>query len=217
MIDDFNALKHTQFLKNRILEDVTTASMLVEREILQDVATRAPTVDEEYRELNAESGEDALVPRDGDRSADEDDHGRVRFIKAQETYLQNCVTNPINVSRKDTIIKIGNRAFLEKMTHFHYINLGKGSSQIVHEVGPYLDMIEGGSAGSAVNLNGITTFTIEPHGDYPLRPGIGKDGERKSMLKTIRARFMFQGIAIQIKVREIMERVLSTLGGDRAS
>lgn len=218
-IDDSGALDHISELKSAMQEAMIESALLLEKELLVDAASRAPTMDEEYRELNASSGEEPMVGRAGNTSADTD--GRVRFIKDESTYLKNCIVDPANAQLTDTGksvgVKVGNRLFLSMNSHFKYKNLGKNKGTIENQVGPYYDMFEGGTAGAAVNSEGITMFIVEPRGDYPLRPGEDEAGTKKTMLKSITARLMFHAPYLITAAKAVVTRVLSKLGGQGTS
>jgi hypothetical protein len=191
------------------------ASMMQAGEAMLTVAAaRAPEIDEEYAELNAEAGQAPLVSRSGDRSDDSD--GRVRFIKPESTYLKNAVADPANILAVGQSVMVGNRAYLNAATHFKYKNKAPRGGQITNEVGPYFSMFEGGTAGAAVE-GGITTFTVMPRGDYPLRPGEGPDGTKTQMVKSVSARAMFSPLYLQQAAIAVIERALAAVGPSRGN
>jgi hypothetical protein len=224
------AHSHATQLSTLIKERMARSMTEVAEAMTASAKSRAPSMDEEYRELNAESGGVPMVDRSGDSSADSD--GRKRFIKPESTYLTNAVMNlELNtqvIADHGVIgVRIGHLPFLNQVTHFSYINLGAEKGEVEHtvpsspEIG-YFTMMEGGTAGAAVD-NGITTFTVYPHDRkenghfYPLRPGEGEDGTRKSMVKTITGRQMFMPLFLQQAAGAVLRSALAELGPARSS
>lgn len=218
---------HATRLSDMIREHMSRTMPRVAEALLTDAKSRAPSMDEEYAELNAEAGTEPLVPRAGGNSADTD--GRTRFEKNEATYLANAVPNIIEnaqVISGDRIlgVRVGNISFLNRVTHFSYTNtVGRGGS-IDHTVPAneqgYFSMFEGGTAGAVVS-GAITTFTVVPHearrdgGTYPLRPGEGPDGARTSMVKSIRGRAMFAPFDLQQVASAVLSSALAEIGPGR--
>jgi hypothetical protein len=190
------AEQHSKDLLNKLGRKIERTLGKLSRELAEAAQTKAPTPDDEYRELNAPSGEEPLVPRAGRRSADTD--GRVRFRKPAGTqYIFDALVDPRNTekSQSETIFgaKVGNRDFLDSQCRFEYVNLMREGKDSHVAMGPYtvfygFDMFE----------SGIAAFTVTPRfkGDqweYPLRPGEAPEDETWSMTKSVRPYFMFLG------------------------
>lgn len=209
-VNSDNAREHADRLKELIKKTVSESMFEAGVAMLKVAADRAPSVDEEYNELNAESGGTALVPRSGDTSSDTD--GRTRFIKPEVSYLKNAIPNTSNMRVLKSRVRVGNLTFLNNVTKFKYRNLGAGGGTIENTVGPYFQMFEGGTAGAAVE-GGITTFTVVPRKDsYPLRPGEGPDGVRKTMIKSIRGRAMFSPLVLGKAASAVIKKALAEIG-----
>lgn len=219
-----NGHDHRKLLIYNIMSAIQEEVPAIAEEVLKIAVERAPSVEEEYRELNAGEGEEPLVAMGSDGgSADTD--GRRRFIKPINSYLKNAVGNlqeNFQLGRKNRFwytsltMRFGRVSFLERMSHFKYRNLVAKGGTIENEVGPYFSMFEGGTAGAAVE-DGITTFTVTPRGNYPLRPGEGPEGVRKTMIKSIRGRFMFAPNLMAAAARTAFQAVLARLGPGKLS
>ena len=219
-VDARGAVAQADRISELIAEALSGVSLeSVGRALLLDAAARAPSVDEEYRELNAEAGESPLTPRAGNRSADED--GRIRFEKDESTYLKNAIPDPVNmeINAAAKRVRVGNREFLDQVSRFSYTNVGAKGTEHKHEVpanGGYFEMFDGGTGGAAVSSDGVTTFTVYPHdsradgGGYPLRPGA--DVKRSSMVKSIKGRNMFNPTFLAAAAQAVLENVLAKIG-----
>lgn len=212
-----HASRLSDMIRHRMSE---TMPMIVEA-CISDAAERAPTVDEEYNELNAESGQSALVPRAGDRSNDSD--GRTRFLKPETTYLKNAIVNLLENSRTMSeggifIVSVGSERYLNRVSHFSYINLGANGGVIKHTVPAspdvgYFTMFEAGIAGFEVRPH-----TVRKNGTpYSLKPGEGEDDERDSMVKSITGRHMFMPLYLQKAAGAVLLNALAEIGPGRAT
>lgn len=216
MINAAGAKAKSFALWTKINESLLAVMPAVAADMIAVASSRAPSMDEEYAELNAEAGEAPLVGRAGGQSADSD--GRTRFIKSEDTYLANAVNDPANVMTLGLSVSVGNKAYLNAATHFKYTNLVSHGGTKTYEVGPYFDMFDSGTSGAAVE-GLITTFVVSPHdgGDYPLRPGEGSDGERATMIKSIRSRDMFSKFILAQAARAVITRALAEVGPSESS
>lgn len=195
-----------------IQQKIAETMPVIAAQLALDSQMRAPTVDEEYNALMAESGHEAAVPREGDFSADQDD--RVRMIKPEETYLFNAVINPANVKVTETSAAIGYLPFLETCAKYRYINLmrtGKDEHEQMgpHEVGPYLDAVISG--GSALI---VPVFTLMNGHKYRLRPvDDNSDPGVDTMTKSFSPHPMFAPFNLLAVARETLTTALAEMNG----
>lgn len=221
-VNDSNAESHAARLIEMIQQRAQAALAETAEAMLASAKSRAPSMEEEYRELNAEAGSEPLTPMGADGSSADDD-SRVRFSKEADTYLTNAVADPVRnafVDETRLAAAVGNLEYLYEVTRFSYTNASEksGEPRGTYEVGPYFDMFEGGTAGAAVDEDGVTTFEVEPHerredgGYYPLRPGSGDDGVRGTMVKSITGRFMFNPLLLQDAASEVLRGAMAEVG-----
>lgn len=174
--------------------------------------TRAPSVDSEYNELMAGSGEQAMVPRSGDRSADTD--GRIRLEKPESTYIWNTIVSPVNFQINGHMLRFGNLMWLNENAYFSYTNLravgGHGKNHVTeyetetYRKSGYFEAFEYGSVGSSAMV--YPSHQLQNGHAYPLRPGEGPDGAKTSMYKPISAHFMFMPFLL----KEVADLTLTT-------
>jgi hypothetical protein len=189
-VDATGALSHNARLMDGLRELIETMMPKVAEAMALDAASRAPDLDEEYKELNAEIGQEPLVARNGDRSGDLD--GRTRFLKPEDTYLKNAIMNPINRLGDGNVARVGNLEFLEQSAQFTYTNIitdghGHITGTETYTVHDYFQMFEGGKSGM-MTVRPHTTGAKHP---YPLRPGEAKNAATMSMVKALTPCFMF--------------------------
>jgi hypothetical protein len=206
-VNNAGAVRKAHNALNSIYEAIQSASVAAGEAMLSAAAASAPSIDEEYDELNAESGAQPEVARDGDRSADTDE--RIRFMKPEKTYIANAILDPANIRASGTLIAVGNHAFLNQQAQFSYQNWSKKRGSQQYTVSGYFDMFESGTAA-------ITLLNIQPHAPgYPLRPGEGEDGTRSSVTKSIQGRWMFAPSAMKLASKVVLSAALASIGPGR--
>lgn len=200
------------WLRETAIPDVLEAAQIA---AVASALERSPSIDEEYRELNAPAGGEAYIPRAGGRSADPEDYGRVRFQKPEDTYIQRLIPNPLNMQIEGPRFSFGRISFLSENTYFSYINATKGDprkAETGKTAGPYFVTnyfmrFEGGASGDFV----VTPNASHGSGTHFLTPGEGRETFTKRMNKSIKPRLMFISPELETSVRRAMVQRLIEL------
>ena len=212
-VDASGALRKMREIGGWLRETAVPAALEAARDAaIISALERAPSMDEEYRELNAPAGGEPFIPRAGGRSADPEDYGRVRFEKPEETYIESLVPNPANMKLEGSRFSFGNIAFLSENTYFSYTNATKGDERKSREgktygpyrVNDYFMRFEAGASGD---------FVVSPNpehgsGTHYLTPGSAKETFTRQMNKSIKPRLMFLSPDLEVAVRSAMAQRL---------
>lgn len=200
-VNDEGAREHIRMLMESMRVKIAASLPAVAESIVADAATRAPSPDEEYRELNAPSGGAPAVALAGRKSADQD--GRTRFDKGDTLFIEEAILAPANIEVMDSQIRVGNVIYLQDQASFTYVNKGPSSTLTSHVLSGYFMMFEAGTAG----------YTVSANGDGRLVPSDVKGSSRpRTMLKSIAARGMFTPTLLEQVARAKLRTVMAEIG-----
>ena len=109
-----------------IQERIASSLQAVAEECAADIASRAPTPEQEFIQIMGHS----RIGLSGDASADSD--SRTRFMRSGGKWMRDAVLTSVRIDPETFTIDLGNPADLIAATTFTYVNYSRKNGRVPH-------------------------------------------------------------------------------------